>query len=165
MKEIDKNELKQLLLKCWMTHDGMWFYHSMQELGIEKANQLNKAAIKSLAGIEIERVRKVFGFKKIETFEDIKAISHAAFGVLTDDFMGFSYGFPSENAMHWEMSKCFAYAGMTRLGIIDRYECGVIYRVACWFDSLGVNYVLTPQPDGCLMHVNGSCRGDFRFSF
>lgn len=165
MKEIDKNELKQLLLKCWMTHDGMWFYHSMQELGVEKANQLNKAAIKSLAGIEIERVRKVFGFKKIETFEDLKAISHAAFGVLTDDFMGFSYGFPSENTMHWEMSKCFAYAGMTRLGIIDRYECGVIYRVACWFDCLGVNYVLTPQPAGCLMHVNGSCRGDFRFSF
>lgn len=164
MKDIDKNELKNLLLKCWMTHDGMWFYHSMQELGIEKANQINKAAIRSLAGIEMERVRKAFGLKKIETFDDIKSIFHAAFGVLTDDFMGFDYSFPSENVLHWEMIKCFAHAGMTRLEVIDRYECGVIYRVACWFDNLGVNYVVTPAIGRCLMHVNGTCRGDFRFS-
>ena len=70
MREIGKKELKELLLKCWMTHDGMWFYHSMQNLGIEKANQINKAAIKSLAGIEMERIRKAFGLKEIETFEE-----------------------------------------------------------------------------------------------
>jgi hypothetical protein len=29
MTAIDKNELKVLLLKCWMTHEGMWFYHSI----------------------------------------------------------------------------------------------------------------------------------------
>ena len=45
MTAIDKQELKKLLLKCWMTHDGMWFYHSMQEWGIEKTNKINKAAI------------------------------------------------------------------------------------------------------------------------
>jgi Family of unknown function (DUF6125) len=165
MTAIDKNELKDLLLKCWMTHDGMWFYHSMKEWGIERTNQINKAAIRSLASIEIERVRKAFGLKKIETFEDIKTLSNAAFEVLTADFMGFDYSFPSENVLHWEMNKCFAHAGMTRLGAIERYECGVIYRVACWFDGLGANYIITPRPDRCLMHVSGSCRGDFRFSF
>jgi Family of unknown function (DUF6125) len=165
MTAIDKNELKDLLLKCWMTHDGMWFYHSMKEWGIEKTNQINKAAIRSLASIEIERVRNAFGLKKIETFEDIKTLSNAAFEVLTADFMGFDYSFPSENVLRWEMNKCFAHAGMTRLGAIERYECGVIYRVACWFDGLGANYIITPRPDRCLMHVSGSCRGDFRFSF
>ncbi len=165
MRDIGKNELKELLLKCWMTHDGMWFYHSMQNLGIEKANQINKAAMKSLAGIEMERIRKAFGLKEIETFEELKTLSHAAFGVLTDDFMGLSYGFPSENDMHWEMSKCFAHAGMTRLGVIEQYECGVVFRVMCWFDHLGVKYVVTPRSDRCLMLVSGSCRGDFKFSF
>ena len=52
--------------------------------------------------------------------------------------MGLDYSFPSENVLHSEMIKCFAHAGMTRLGVIDRYECGVIYRVACWFDNLGI---------------------------
>jgi len=165
MREINKNELKEMLLKCWMTHDGMWFYHCMQELGIEKANQLNKAAIKSLASIEIDRVRRAFGLEKIETFEDLKMLVDAAFAVLSDKFMGFKHSCPSENVLHWEMSKCFAHAGMTRLGVIDRYECGVIYRVASWFDSLGIKYVVTPPFDRCIMHLTGSCRGEFRFSF
>jgi hypothetical protein len=163
MTAIKKRELKELLLKCWMTHDGMWFYHCMQEWGIEKANVMNKAAIKSLAPIEIERIRKAFGIEHIETFYDVKTLCDAAFGVLTDDFMGFLYAFPSENILHWEMKKCFAYAGMKRLGVIDRYECGVLYRVACWFDNLGIKYTLSPRIDRCIMHSSGSCRGNFTF--
>jgi len=54
LDEIGIYELKDLLIKNWMTHDGMWFYHCLQELGIEQTNRLNKAAIKSLAEIEIK---------------------------------------------------------------------------------------------------------------
>jgi len=164
MRDIGKGELKELLLKCWMTHDGMWFYHTLVDSGIEKANQINKAAIKSLAALEIERIRKAFGIGEIRTFRDIKTMCDAGFGVLTDAFMGFTYDFPSEDVLRWEMSKCFAHAGMTRLGVIDRYECGVIHRVGCWFDSLGIAYTLTPQIHGCIMHSSGACRGEFRFT-
>lgn len=163
MAEIEKSELKQLLLKCWMTHDAMWFYHTLKDSGIEKANQINKAAIRSLAAIEIERIRKVFGFDRIRSFHDVRTFFDTAFAVLTDDFMGFEHGFPSENVLHWEMTKCFAHAGMTRLGVIDRYECGVLYRVACWFEGLGMKYSLAPRIDRCIMHASGACRGDFRF--
>ena len=163
MTAIEQGELKELLLKCWMTHDGMWFYHCMQEFGIEKANAANKAAIRSLAAIEIERVKQAFGLSKVETLEDVRKLCEAAFGVLTDKFMGFEYSFPSENVLSWEMKKCFAYAGMKRLGVIDRYECGVIYRVACWFLSLGIGYTVAPPIDRCIMHSSGSCRGEFTF--
>ena len=33
---LEKNELKELLNKNWMTHDAMWFYNCLQECGIEK---------------------------------------------------------------------------------------------------------------------------------
>ena len=36
-----------------MTHDRIWVYHYQQEYGIEKANKINRAAIKSLAKREI----------------------------------------------------------------------------------------------------------------
>ncbi len=163
MKSLDQKQIQELTIKCWMTHDGMWFYHCLQEFGIEKANQLNKAAIKSLAAIEIDRVRKAFGIEEIKNFQDLKNLVDAAFRVVKGDFMGFDYGFPSENIMHWDMSKCFAHQGMTRLGVIDRYECGVVYRVKCWFDSLGIKYDVAPPVEGCIMHSSGSCRGDFRF--
>jgi len=30
--ELSKEELIDLLNRCWMTHDGVWFYHCFQEL-------------------------------------------------------------------------------------------------------------------------------------
>ncbi len=61
---IQKTEIRDLPGKGWLTHDGMWFYHTYQEFGIERTNALNKAAIKSLAPIEIERVKRVLGLNK-----------------------------------------------------------------------------------------------------
>lgn len=165
MKSLNPKELQELILKCWMTHDAMWFYHCLREFGIEKANHLNKSAIRSLAAIEIERIRKAFGIEEIKNFDDLGNLVDAGFAVLKGDFMGFEYTFQSENVVHWEMQKCFAHSGMTRLGVIDRYECGVVYRVTCWFDSLGIKYDVTPPVERCIMHTTGSCRGDFRFCF
>ena len=163
MKTPNQKELHELVLKCWMTHDAMWFYNCLQEFGIEKANKINKAAIRGLAAIEINRIRKAFGIEKIVSSGDLRRLMEAGFGTLTGEFMGFEYSFPSENAVHWEMKRCFAHAGMTRLGVIDRYECGVIYRVTSWFDNVGLKYELRPQVDRCIMHTDGACRGDFRF--
>ena len=46
---LETKELKELLIKCWMTHDAMWFYHCLQECGIEKTNRINRAAVKAVA--------------------------------------------------------------------------------------------------------------------
>ena len=64
LERIEKTEIRDLLGKGWLTHDGMWFYHVCQAFGIEKANTLNKAAIKSLAPIELERAKRVLGIDK-----------------------------------------------------------------------------------------------------
>ena len=61
LDRIEKADLRNLLGKGWLTHDGLWFFHTYQELGIEKANALNRAAIKSLAPIEIERAKRILG--------------------------------------------------------------------------------------------------------
>jgi hypothetical protein len=83
LDRIDKKEIRDLLGKGWLTHDGMWFYHTYQEVGIEKANKLNKAAIRSLAPIEMTRVKKVLMIdgKKIAAFEDLKDLILEALGI------------------------------------------------------------------------------------
>ena len=40
LNRISKKELRDLLGKGWLTHDGMWFYHTYQALGIETANEV-----------------------------------------------------------------------------------------------------------------------------
>jgi hypothetical protein len=38
---IEKTEIRNILGKDWLTNDGMWFYHTCYEFGIEKANKIN----------------------------------------------------------------------------------------------------------------------------
>jgi hypothetical protein len=46
---LETGQLKELLNKGWMTHDAMWFYNCLQEVGIEKTNKINRAAVKMMA--------------------------------------------------------------------------------------------------------------------
>jgi len=165
MKTLKKDEFKEILIKNWMTHDAMWFYHCLQECGIERTNKINKAAIRSMAAIEIKRIQKAVGIDKVKTFEDLKVIVNTAFTVLTGDFMDFNYSFPSENALHGEWKNCFAYNGVKQLGVLDRYQCGIMERVCGWFDGLGIKYSVSPPMAGCMMHTDGKCFRNFTFNF
>lgn len=160
--QLDKNQLKELLVKCWMTHDGSWFYNCGRELGIDAANKLNKAAIKNLSTIEMQRIKKAMGLErlKIKTFEQLKDFVDSAFSILKGDFMDFVYSFPEKNRMHWEMNSCFAYNGMKMFGFEKQYECGVIYRVSCWLDALGIDHKVEPEINKCLLNFHEKCSGD-----
>lgn len=167
LDKLDKKELKELLSKCWMTHDGMWFYHCLQEFGIEKTNKINGAAVRSMAAIEARRIKKALGMEHVQTFEQLKEFLAGACELLKADFMKFTYSFPSENVWRWEWEKeqCWAYVGIKRLGVIDQYQCNLYNRPAAWLDELGIRYSITPQAEGCMMHTEGQCFREFRFYF
>jgi hypothetical protein len=171
MRSIDdltKKEIIDLLGRCWMTHDGMWFYQAIQALGVKEASRLNKAAIAMLAPLEIGRMKKAFGLEneKIETFEELKEFFERATALFVPDFMNASFSFPAENTFRWEFKpkSCFAYKGMSRAGVIDQYECGVIYRVVCWLSALGVEYK-APEVVRCRMIDSDMCTGDVEVTF
>ena len=165
--QLDKNQLKELLIKCWMTHDGSWFYNCAHELGIDAANKLNKAAIKTLSVIEMQRIKKAMGLvkEKIETFEQLKDFVNNAFSVLKGNFMDFNYTFTENNRIHWEINRCFAYEGMKMIGVNKQYECGVIYRISCWLDALGIKHIIEPEIDKCLLNSQEKCSGHITLNF
>lgn len=165
----EKEKLVDLLNKCWMTHDGLWFYQCLQEMGIEKANRINKAAIKALAEIEVGRVKKFLGVEgeRLDTFAEFKDFLANVSEFFIPDFMNASMSFPRDNVLHWEFKpeECFAYKGMQGMGVINDYECGVIYRVECWVKSLGISYDISPPVKRCLILDGGKCSGDFTLHF
>lgn len=161
--ELTKKEIIDLLGRCWMTHDGMWFYQTMQASGMAEANRRNKAALAMLAGLEIGRMKKVFGIDKdkIESVGELKEFFARASALFVPDFMNATFSFPAENTFRWEFKpkSCFAYKGISRIGVIDQYECGVIYRVLCWLSALGVDYT-APEVSRCRMIDSETCTGD-----
>jgi len=168
LEDLTQKELVDLLNKCWMTHDSMWFFHSLQQLGIETTNTLNKSAIQTLSAIEIKRIKSALGFKEdIDGFDAFKQFFLAASCLVIPDFMNVRWDFPEMNQMTWEFNEalCFAYKGVKRLGALDGYECGVLYRVKCWLDELGIKHTFTPEIGGCHMHTSGCCAGTIQLAF
>ncbi|MFZ5569188.1 MAG: DUF6125 family protein [Thermodesulfobacteriota bacterium] len=167
IETLSKKDLVEILGKCWMTHDGMWFYNTLLENGLESANRINKAAIRSLAPIEIQRFRKRLGIESVESYEKLAGFFRAVSELLIPDFMNISFTFPGDNTASWEFNerKCFAYNGINLLGVIDAYECGPIYRIRCWLDALGIRYTMDPDIQTCIMPSKGRCSGRISFRF
>ena len=151
-----------------MTHDGMWFFHCLTTFGIEETNRINKSAIQSLSQIEIKRIRHILGEEHdLLTFDRFRRFFQQASTLVIPEFMNVTFDFPEENMMTWafEPGKCFAYTGVKRLGALDQYECGVLYRVQCWLEALDINHRFEPVVDKCNMHCNGTCAGTVTLEF
>ena len=133
MKTLNKSELKEVLIKNWMTHDAMWFHHCLQECGIERTNKINKAAVRAMGMIEIKRIQKALGIDKVETFGDFKLLSDATWSIVKGEFMRFSYSYPSRNILRGDFENCFAYDGIKQLGAIEQYQCGIFERIYGWY--------------------------------
>ena len=168
---IEKTEIRNLLGKGWLTHDGMWFYHAYKEFGIAKANELNKAAIKSLAPIEVDRMRRLLGIarERLETFDELMKFMQPALELTLPDsvFKNLYLTALAGNLIcwKWENLQCFAYKGMKQIGVIDGYRCGVMYRIECWLEALGIRYSMQPVIERCLMHEKGVCEGQIQVFF
>ena len=165
LRRLSKPALRDLLVSNWMTHDAMWFASSARLCGVEKTNVVNRGAVKAMGEIEARRLQKALGVGRINRFDDLKRFLGEAFELIRDSAMKFELSYPEQNLMRWETEQCFVHDGVKRLGMIDRYECGVFDRLEAWLECLGINYQVTPDIDGCFMHRLGRCVREYRFSF
>ena len=165
MSNLSKNEIREVFSKNWMTHDAMWYGACVQELGQATANQLNKAAVRSMAGVEILRVVKLMERDPAppDDFQELAEIIETTFGLVHAKFMNFDFTFPEKNLLRGRFHECFAHKGLSRYGMIEGYDCGIVVRIQGWLEALGVSYVMEPLFEGCLMHQCGECDISFRF--
>lgn len=162
-EQIDKEKLRETLNANWMTHDGLWFAHCLKEVGIEKTNNINRAAVREMAKIEAKRLKKLLGIKTVANGEELERFFQAGFQIIKGSFMNFDMSFPRANTMIWKIPRCFAYEGVKRQGIADQYQCGIVERVYGWLEALGVEYEIHPKPEGCNMVSFQKCEMEIAF--
>lgn len=167
LDRLTKEALRDLLGKGWLTHDGMWFVQAAAALGIERANALNKAAIRSMSQIEVRRLLRTLGVDPAElvTSHDVRRFLADGLALLmpasVSRRMTVTAPHPSLLRLEWDDGECFAYKGMQRAGLLDGYECGVLYRVECWLGTLGIRHEVDPPVGLCRMRVDGRCATEF----
>lgn len=165
LKRFSKEALRDLLVTGWMTHDAMWFASSARLCGIERTNVVNRGAVKAMAEVEAQRLHKALAPGPIGSFGELQRFLSDAFELVRAPFMEFKLTYHEPNLMRWETERCFAHDGVSKLGMIDRYECGIFDRLEGWLESLGIEYTATPEIDGCFMHRHGRCVREYRFAF
>jgi hypothetical protein len=167
---LGRAQIRDLLAKGWLTHDGMWFDRAARALGVEQANELNLAAIRAMAPFEVSRLAEALGVTPADLMDAAAVARFVAAGIalVTPESVSshLHIGADAGN-LHWEWEpgECFAYKGMQRFGHLAGYECGVIYRVECWLDALGVRPPGDRAVGDCLMHTKGECAGALELSF
>ena len=118
---------------------------------------------------EVNRVRKAIGMHNVEidSFEKLCRFFELTMDIILPDFMHAEFGFPEKNVIYWKWKEgqCFAYKGLKRIGALDNYRCGVMYRIKCWLRTLDIRFRLDPQVEGCLMHETGRCEGNIYVDF
>lgn len=170
LARLSRGQIRDLLAKGWLTHDGMWYDQTARALGVERANELNRAAIRAMAPFEVSRLCDALAIRPSE-LQDAAAVARfvaAGIQLVTPASVGgHLHVRGGEGALRWEWEpgECFAYKGMQRFGYLDGYECGVIYRVECWLDALGVRPHREAAVGTCLMHRTGRCAGELPVSF
>jgi hypothetical protein len=98
---------------------------------------------------------------KLETFGEFWDFFQVAMTTLTGDFMKYSFVSKDMNRIRGTWHQCFTHDGIKALGVIDKYECGIMDRVKSWFDSLCIKYELEPKEIGRMMHTEGQCHRNY----
>lgn len=164
LESVDRNAIKELLVKNWMTHDAMWFMNAVGTTGIETANQMNRNSVRLMAGIEAKRIRKLMGVDSIRDISALRDFFETARELVIGDFIDFTWAW-HEDSFDFEITKCFAFEGVSKLGVADTYECGIYERIYGWLEELDVKYEVSPDVAHCTMLHDGECRRRFRVSF
>ncbi len=169
LEQMDKHAIKETLNKCWITHDGMWFAHTLAAHGIEETNRLNRAAIKSMVPIEIRRFMNALDLEKkdIRDFTGFTVFFSAVREFLIPDFMNVRIRFEAPDKILWQFNHrgCFAYNGVKQANVQTQYLCGPLYRIQCWLEYLEIAYEMNPRIGVCIMEEKGRCSGWFQLIF
>jgi hypothetical protein len=149
-------ERQRLLVRAWMTHDAMWFRAAVDELGIEAANRLNLRAVRDTAAVEARRVTALLGLDRVSSLAELERFLGAARDLLVGDLLEAAWTFEPPGTARIRVRDCFARRGVSRLGVLDRYQCGIYERIWGWLDALGIEHREEPAGRACTER-DGAC--------
>lgn len=165
LQALNREQMREILLKNWMTHDALWYGEVIWKLGMAEASPMNIRVCRALGKIECKRLMKMTGTASPKDMNEYMALFEAARDVFVPDFMKFDIEYPGQDTQVFKVLECFAHKGMEQLGVLDQYECGIFERIEGWFDAMGLNYTRTPDLSRCLKYTRGECVITVKFRF
>jgi len=162
---LDPIQLRNILIKNWMTHDALWYSEVAANYGMAAASPMNLRVCRKLGQIEFKRLMKMLeavGPTDMQTYRELFEFGWAVF---VPEFMSFKIDYPDQYCQRFHISDCFAHRGMEQAGVLPEYECGIFERIEGWFDAMDLYYTRKPDLSRCLKFKGQECIITVEFSF
>ena len=157
LRKLSHQEREALLVKCWMSHDARWFTAVAMNHGMPAANRANQAAVREEGKVEARRLARAAGLGPVQNAADFLLAQEAMIGLLGPDLLDYDVVQTGDDGWRIEIKRCFAFDNVSRAGVADQYECGILPRVQSWLEGLGIHYEMTPPLGKCLKAQGREC--------
>jgi hypothetical protein len=145
-----------------MSHDARWFTAVATEFGLDAAIRLNRVAVREEGRVEARRLVRRLQLSAVRSVADYLLIQEVFIGLLGPDLLDYRITERGEVGFDLGIQRCFAFDNVSRAGIAEQYERGILPRVMGWLEELGVDYELLPPPGKCLKAQGCECLYSFR---
>ena len=150
-------EQKEIVRRCWYSHDGHWFQSAAAELGMEAANRLNRRALRAQGATEARRLRKALGLGEPRDLGDFLRLFDALARVLVPPPTAVRLEARGGRAYEICVDRCFVHETVVRAGNPESYQCAVFDRIAGWHDGAGLPLAGEPPGLRCAKATGGEC--------
>jgi hypothetical protein len=164
-KSLNKSQLRDLLLKNWMTHDALWYGEVALKWGMGAASPMNLRVCRKLGRIEYKRLISMLDKSPPANMNEYRELFELGRQVFVPDFISFDIDYPADNIQKFHVTECFAYRGMEKAGLLPEYECGIFERIFGWLDAMNLTYTATPDLSRCLKYKGKKCMVTVQFDF
>jgi hypothetical protein len=150
---------KELLRRCWYSHDARWYMAVAQEFGVEAANRLNKRVCRALGKAEMRRLVRALGIGAPTTVQELVQLIEAAFRFfVTPPLTQAEFRAVDDGSWEGWMKRCFIHDNIKKAGIGSFYICAALDRIQGWHDALGLLLTEEPPARTCPKIQGGECR-------
>ncbi len=162
---ISPEQLRDFLIKNWMTHDAIWYGEVAKKFGMAEASPMNLRVCRQLGRIEFGRLMKTLGASPPTHMGEYQELFEFGRQTFVPDFMDFQIEYPGSDSQMFRVLDCFAHRGMEKAGLLADYECGIFERIEGWLDAMGLKYERTPDLSRCLKFKGKECTITVTFFF
>lgn len=154
---------KDLLRRCWASHDAYWFSAVAAEFGIDAANRLNRANVRNIGRTEMFRLMKALGAGPPASIDEAMALFDAGRSLyVPSSLMEAEVTDVTPDGYDVRLNRCYVHENIVRAGIAGVYECAVFQRTAGWHDAWNMPLADDIPAATCAMAAGRACRQRFR---
>jgi len=156
---LKESEEKEILRRCWYSHDGHWFVSVAGDFGMEAANRVNRRALRGQGRTEARRLLKAFGVPEMKRLDEYLRFFEACRRILVPS-PGTEIQLKVLDDRSYEITveRCFVHESVVRAGNPEGYVCAVFDRIAGWHDGAGLPLAEEPQALPCAKTAGRECR-------